>query len=372
MRSTKMLSFLAALALALVLVAVWTRKVETPTTVAPDLLFPHLLARVNDISQVHQVRGDAVVTVTRGTSGWAVQEQNGYPADAERVRALLLGLAQLRRVEPKSRNPEHYAQLGLGSETGSVATTVTLMAGSEKAAELVVGKRRPAKGSDRQQLSVRLPDDPQVWLVEGNVPAYKDAAGWLDNRVLKLDRGRIRSVAVAYPDGETVDVSRPDASAKDFHLAGLTTGQEVASPATVNAVATAFADLACDDVKPVAEVDFDGKRSWSATLDTFDGLRVTVATAPVGDKTYARFSASVGDGARAADAAAAKPPAGDDKAGEEAKAAAPATGQTVQREAESLNARWQGWAYALPPYRVTAIAKHRAELVKKNEPAKKK
>jgi hypothetical protein len=394
MRTPKTLTFLAALTLALVLVAFWARKVETPTTRSPDLVFPHLLARVNDISQVRQVRDDAVVTVTRGTSGWGVQEKHGYPADGERVRALLLGLAQLRRVEPKSRNPEDYAKLGLGSEAGSEATTLTLKAGDEKAAEVVVGKRRPAKGSDRQQLFVRLPDDPQVWLVEGKLPADQNAAGWLDSQVLKLDRGRIRAVAVTYPDGETVAVSRAAAAAKDFRLAGLAAGQAVASPAMVNAVATAFVDLACEDVKPVGEVDFAGQPSWSATLHTFDGLQVDVATVPVEDKTYARFSARVDDTAAKDDTApdgstdgkgkAATPAGGEGtptaSTADEGNAAALATGETkpatagksVQQEAADLNARWQGWAYALPAYRVTAIARHRADLVKHSEPEKKK
>ena len=144
-------------------------------------------------------------------------------------------------------------------------------------------------------------------------------------------------------------------------------------------MATAFADLTFAGVKPVAEVAFEKEPAWSATLHTFDGLQVDVAAAKLGDKTYARFSASVDTsaaqagsaaaGSTTAEAKTAAPAAGEEQTAPpttgDKKPTATASGKDVQQEAADLNSRWQGWAYALPDYRLAAITKHRADLVKK-------
>ena len=55
-----------------------------------------------------------VATLLRSDAIWSVVERDGYPADVEKVRHTLIGLAEARIVEAKTANPEFYDPTGRG------------------------------------------------------------------------------------------------------------------------------------------------------------------------------------------------------------------------------------------------------------------
>jgi len=370
MRNLKTLLILGLITLAVVFAAYYSRHPAEPMASSGDALFAGLMNRINEAVAVRITYQGQTVTLERSDGGWRVKEKAGYPAADEQVRELVLGLAQLRRLEPKTRQPDRYGELGLASadskDAKATQVTVTDRDGQTLAA-LFVGLRRPGKGEPRlSELFVRLPEDPQVWLVEGRLPSTTAVTDWLAREILQLDRQRIRTVTIAHEDGEVIRVERKDPAAMNYQLAGLPENAEAASVYAVNSIAAAFADLALDDVNSTADVTFTDKPPWSAELTTFDGLVVNMETAKADAKTYARFNARVDESLAMKPEQQAEGETAPD-AGNKPSATGSALKplEAVRSEATDLNARWQGWAYVLPDYRLSGLAKRKADLLKK-------
>jgi hypothetical protein len=417
MRSSKALLILAVVAVAVVAAALWLRpRGGGEIAGSGQAVLPELARQVEALAEIVIARPAETVTLQRQGEAWSVYEKGGYPADGMRVRALLLGLADLRRLEPKTARAEHYGELGLSDldAEGSRAVAVTLRdSGGTALASLILGDRRPGRADpSRNEVYLREPGEAQTWLVEGALPELGGALAWIDSTLLELDRGRIRAATVNHPDGEMLRVERPDAEATDFALAELPAGAEVESPFAVNSVANTFSRVTFDDVLPATEVAFPETPELSAQVETFDGLVVEAEAMRQGERWLARFAA------RALPASEPVPAASTDSAGTEAaepdEAVAEAvraavadgdaaegepagTGATTDQTADTpaaasdadpagveqanteassdqapdptadaarLTQRWQGWVYEPSPGWISSLEKRRSELLK--------
>jgi Domain of unknown function (DUF4340) len=358
---------LAVATVVIVLAAVVVRQ-QTTTAVPQQggALFPELLTRINDVTEVKGTSAEGSYTLLRRDGRWVVKEREAYPADAGKVRELLFGLAQLQRVEPKTSNPELYDKIGVQDVNAKGADSLQIKlsgAKGETLAELVVGKHQLSKADlSQREYFVRLPGDPQSWLVEGKFPEDKPASNWLQKDILRLDAARVREVRVTHADGQHLTVRRKDPSAKDYDLVGLPKGAEIESPYAINSIANTLTDLALDDVRPVTAVDLNSKGALSVELATFDGLRVHMRAIKDGNNDLARFTASF-DPSLADKVDSPEQEASAATATEKEKSPLKQADE-VKKEAEELNARWHDWAYVVPGYRVDTIAKKKSELIK--------
>jgi len=359
-----------------------------------QLLFPQLLSMVNDVNEVVVETKDQTVTLVRGENAWGVKEKAGYRADVEKVKQTIIGLAELRILEPKTKNPELYERLGLQDkeQEGSLSTTVTLKTpNNPEAALLVVGNQRPAKGNPRMSdIYVRQPGDPQTWLVMGNLPLEKVAGEWLDTEITALTSKRVHRVTVTHPGGETLLVSKNKPEDLDFQLDSVPTGYKVASQFNVNNVVGTLVQLSLEDVKKEGEVNFEGHSGVRAVLETFDGLRLHVQTAKEEDKIFGKLSAEFDPAlVMSVDASPSSEKekkvqafasTQDEKTTELKEGDQPAEKQSeptpkedsvlkkpeeVQKEVEALNQRVKGWVYELPTFRVENFAKSKKDLLSK-------
>ncbi|MFQ5995225.1 MAG: DUF4340 domain-containing protein [Acidiferrobacterales bacterium] len=373
MRNAKTLLILAAITVMVVVAAIVSRQESTAIPRQGESLFPKLMADINDTVEVVGASKGNTFTLTRRDGRWVVKERSDYPADADRVQELLVGTAQLRRVEPKTRKPDLYAKLGVEDIDHEKSTSVKIAlknAAGATLAELIVGQSRWSKGDPSQrEYYVRLPQDPQAWLVEGQIPEEKSPSKWLDDEVLGLDSARVREVSVTHADGHTVVVRRSDPKEDDFELVGLPKGAEVESVYKINSIGNTLTNLTLDDVKPAAAVSFEKRSGLSVVLKTFDGLAVTMQTTKDDDRTLARFSAAF------------DPPLMHKKVSDKPQAKTEAsssnnegklkTADAVKQEIKKLNNRWEGWAYIVPKYRVDDLAKRKSELIKVSKKSKK-
>ena len=328
-------------------------------------LFPKLLTRINDVTEVEGTSAQGSYTLLLHDGRWVVKEREAYPADTSKVRQLLFGLAQLQRVEPKTSNPELYGKIGVQDVSAKGADSLQIKlsdAKGETLAELIVGKDQLSKADlSKREYFVRLPGDPQSWLVEGEFPRDKPPSNWLQKNILRVDARRLREVRVTHADGQRVTVRRKDPSAEDYELVGLPKGAEIESQYAVNSIADTLTDLSLDDVRPATAVDFSKKGALSAELATFDGLRVNMQAIKDGNNDLARFTASFDpslientDSPKQEGAATAN----------EKKKNPLKQADEVKKEVEELNARWHDWAYVVPGYRVDTLAKKKSELIK--------
>lgn len=326
-----------------------------------ELLFPQLKARLNDTARVRAVTADGPLTLEHGESGWLVVERDGYPADQGKVQQLLIGLAELRRQEPKTARPERYDRLGLedpGSEgAGSQSFRIEDASGNVNAS-VIVGNSRPARGQpDASEIYVRLPDDPQAWMAVGSLPRTADVIDWLDDELLDMDARRVRSVTVERADGDGFTVQRAPGEFQGYRLLDVPEGREVENHYVVRNVATGIMNLVLDDVSrateapPAADVEI--------TVRAHDGLQVHMLGVKAGeDMHHLRLRASYA----AQEAEHSAPPGETAGTGDDEILRLDA--DAVQAEVARLNGRWDGWVYTVGNWRIATANKTMGEFLK--------
>ncbi len=371
--------------LTIVCIALATFINQEPATSIPQsgkLLFPDMMSQVNDVNEVVIETHGHTITLERGEQAWGVKEKAGYRADVEKVKKAIVGLVELRIHEPKTKTPELYERLGLQGkdQEGSPSKMVTMKtADNPEAMKLVVGNQKPAKANPRlSDIYVRKSDDPQTWLVTGNLPLETVAGEWLDKEVIALPTKRVRQVTVTHPKGETLHLAKAKPEDLDFDLGAIPSGFKVTSSFNVNNVVGTLVQLELEDVKHQKAIDFKASPGVSAILETFDGLRLHVHTTKVDEQVWGKFSAEfdanlIQISEPDPKAEASKNPDGEEVAKGDAGGDGKATEkesllkgpEEVQKEVEALNLRVKDWAYALPSFRVENFSKLKKDLISK-------
>ena len=346
-----------------------------PGTPAPggDIVFPALLEQVNSVARVRVTGSEGTFTLTRDGDAWVVEEKERHPADPDRVHKLLVGAAGMKRLEPKTSDPERYPKLWLEDPTGKDARSVRLVLEDASGAVLagwVLGDRRPSKSdASRTELYIRVADDPQAWLVEGSVPGGGKIIDWLDRVVARIDRERLRTAEVSHTDGATVAVGKEVPADGDFVLRDVPEGRETDSQYRVNDIGRFLEDLRFEDVASASSLDFAGSVDKRLEITTFDGLRVRADSVMRAGDAWVQLRAEVDEGlvkkTAGADAGAPDAESGTEPLDTSSGALRPL--DEVRTEAERMNARWQGWAYELPSFKRDYIAKRMGELTREIE-----
>ncbi len=302
-------------------------------------LFPEIAAKGEQIRTIMIAHKDGTFRIAREGDQWVVLDKSKYPASLEKVRQLLLGLAELRALEAKTSSPASYPALEVENvDANAKSAQVTLQdGGGASLFSVVVGKSYYGRGGGTDGVYVRGAGQAQAWLAQGRVSVDRDPIAWLERAVVSVPRERVRSVTIK-SDAKPLTVNRASASDKDFAIAGLPADRK-AKDYEVNAVGGAFESLELDDVRPAAEISFSNGNPVTEAI-TFDGLRITASFAEQDGATWARFAAKF------------EAPAEPVKAEGETKLK-PA--DEVRKEADAINARVGGWAYKLPAYKVEAL-----------------
>lgn len=323
-----MLVVLAVLAAAAVAGVLVTREpaVAPPTEIeAGERLVPWLEARLNEVAGVRVRRpgGDLVARVVRRDGQWRVANRADYPSDTETLRGTLIKLSRARRLEPKSDRPEGWARLGVAAIERGVGDGVELaLEGLGRDLAVLIG--RPAAG-DVGGTYVRIAGERRAWLVSGDLERHDRVGDWLDDRLVSIPAGRVRSVRIEAVDGEPVVVRQAEAGSGDFAL-NVPEGRRALSTSIAQSLARIVADLRLDDVRPAADAP-ELPQLATARFRTFDGLVIEIEAfargrAPEGDR-FVRLRA---------------------RATAEASAA-------VRERAAALAERFEGWAYEIPRYK---------------------
>lgn len=361
--SGKSLAVLALLTAVLVGVAVYLSN-RPPETIegVNQPMFPGLENRINDVHHITIQSAAHTVNILRKDDQWQIEERHGYPASVSQIRHLLLGLAGLRRIGPKTRNPELYPQIGLRDikDKESKATLIEVEDGHGGAmAALLVGTQLPDKGDPaRTEYFVRKKGKRQSWLVSGKLLLESAPDRWLHPELLNINTARIQKVTVTHDTGPKVTVFKHDPEATDFQLADLPKGARVKSTFTINDIANTLGRLNVDDVFRPRDLMLSHKPSFTATLETFDGLRLTLkayAHASSKKPRYVKLSAEYDPGLAGKPAEKAK-----DKG---KKVSALETPGQVKQEARDLNKEFKDWIYKLPPFQINNIDKQRSDLI---------
>ena len=370
MRGARTVPILAVATLIAVGAVLFVERESDTVESADEVVFPVLLGQVNSVIRVRVTGDEGVFTLARDDDTWVVEERERYPADPDRVHRLLLGAAGMKRVEPKTSNPELYPKLWLEDPSGKDAKSVRFVLEDVSGTELanwVLGDRRPSKAdASRTELYIRVAGDPSAWLVEGSVPGGRKIIDWLDRAVTRIDRERLRAVEVVHADGAIVAVNKPAPADDDFVLRDMPVDREVDSQYRINDIGRLLEDLRFEDVAPSSVLDFAGSLDKRVQVSTFDGLRIHLDTVMHDGDAWVQLRAEVDE--ELVEAAGDDSAAPDDEAGAGSKDDDPPGMlrplEDVRVEVGRLNARWKGWAYELPSFKRDYIAKRMDELTR--------
>ncbi len=309
-------------------------------------MFPGLMARLEEVATIKVTRAGGEATIERKAKAWVLKEVSSYPADMEKVREVLIGLAQLETMEPKTKRADRYAKLEVEDPTGKDAKSarITLTdANGGTLADLIVGKSKfSLEGID--SLYVRRPGEERAWLARGRVEPATGRLGWVDPSFLSIDRERIRKATLKRPGSPPLVVFKDKAGDEDFKLAGMPPGTEPKDEFVISDIARVLQGLTFDDVRPAKEVPVDQGGEPYGVYETFDGLIFDLWLGEADGKTWL---------------------AGRAKAGTD-----PAPSEEVKKEIEAINTRLATWRYALAEYELKNLKKTMADLVKKKEEKK--
>jgi len=333
------LILLAAATLALVVlavVAIATGDRGVSRAVPGERALPGLATRLGDVGSVAIKRNALSLTFVRDGDNWLVAEKGNYPAAAGKVRQIVLAMADLLLVEPKTQQAEFYPRLDVEDPGNGKSTLVTLKDKSGATlAEMIIGKRRYDRlGTGTDGVYVRKPGDSQAWLARGSLEFSEQLSSWLDRRVLDIPEKRIAKATLTQPDGTKLVITRAKPEDK-FTIEDAPPDAKFKSETVTGEPAMALETLDLDDVKPAAEMPVPDKDVVTGSFTTFDGLTVDVRLLDKDDAHWVALSAS-GSGA-------------------------------TEGEAKAINHKAEHWTYAIPSYKAAQLKTKLADLL---EPAK--
>ncbi|MCK6446598.1 MAG: DUF4340 domain-containing protein [Planctomycetes bacterium] len=371
-------------------VATRTEPAATAEAKSGEKLVPGLVERINDVAKVEVKNKDGGFAVVKDGDTWGMADKGSYPVNFDKVKELVVTIAQMAIVEKKSAKPENHASMDLAEVDAkdAAATQVKLFdkSGAELAAVLI-GKARTTKGFGGQYaMYVRKVGDNQAWEVTGRIWIDGSSTNWLaDNRqITKLEKTRVRRVETRHTDGTTLAVFKNVPEDQAFTVGELPEGAELKWNGVADATAAALEYLTFEDVAQAGAVDLASLTPTETTFTTWDGLVLTAKLYERGEgeaaKAYLTLSAAFDESLRFKKEAPVgpPPPEGADPAAATDPAATPETPkpadefvgkapEDVKKEVEELNAKLSKWTYTIPGYTAANFKKTVKDMLK--EPA---
>jgi hypothetical protein len=335
-RSLILLAVATLVVVALAIAAIATGDRGLSRAAPGQHAFPALATRLGDVASVTVLRNGSTVTLIRDGDSWLVAEKGNYPANASKISQIVLAMADLTLVEPKTQKAELYPRLEVEEPGNGKSALVSVKEKSgAPLAELIVGKRRYDRlGAGNDGVYLRRPGDPQAWLARGSPDPSGEISGWLDRRILDIPEKQIAKVTLTQADGAKLVIGRSAPDAK-FAVEDAPADAKFKSETTTSGPAMTLETLDLDDVTPSADLPIPDKDIVTASFTTFDGLTVDVRLLERDKTEWIAISAT---GAGAAEAEAKK------------------IGEKVSR-----------WTFAIPAYKANLLKTKLADLL---EPAK--
>ena len=295
-------------------------------------LIPGLMDKINNIEVISIEHGAKTNTFVRDetANGWQLMEANGYLADKERIRNVLIGLANLEKIEPKTALPEFYPDLQVEDNIDSKSKSylVTLMnADGEQIVRLLVGKRTNGIAWNGQGYLVRFPNDPQSWLVRGNIDVTGDMRSWLAVRLLPLVKGRTSSITLVDGTKTREAVYERKSPNMPMQATFLSDGYFIISADFIEKMEKSLTSFDFKDVAERPEKLADEIPFSSAFIETFDGLNIYLFLYLIESKPFVAVSFSATERAD----------------------------ESVKKEAAELENRHKKWLYQMGEENVSAL-----------------
>jgi hypothetical protein len=338
--------------------------------------------KISDVAEIAIRDSSGELHLVRGQAGWSVRERADFPADTDRVAAVLVKLAELKVVQSEPLAESQRARLDLAEpdlsdskdKARGAGTTVELKdAKGGVLGRLLLGKKI-TKGSAMASIGRPEADATGRYLVaagdDKNVLAVGDplneaeakAPDWLVKDLLRVEGSK---TITSSKDGKLRWTVTRDTESMDWKLAGskdrpdLQKATDLASSlGWVN-----FVDVVADPAKPDTGLD----HPVTIKAETFDGLKYTLN---VGKQAGANYYVRI---AVAGEPAKARKPAKNEKAEDKEK-----NDKAFEEQRKKLlekaerEKKLEAWTYLVAKTGLDPLLRDRQQLMpEKKKPAKK-
>jgi hypothetical protein len=266
-------------------------------------VLPQYARRVDSVAHITLVHAGDKTSFVRKGDQWTIEEKGGYPADAGKVHGIVLGLADLTYVEPKTSKPGLYSRLELEDPDKKDAKSTLVTASDDKGSllgEIIAGKRKVDElGGGNDGIYVRQPGDAQTWLARGTLDLSGNAASWLEKPLVDIPADQVKAVTLTAADGGKLAFARDKAGAPFALAAPPPAGKKLKGDSALDDPAGALAGLELSDVSAAKDMPLPQGGLAEARYETLDGLVVTVTLFNKDGTDWARIAASgSGDAAK--------------------------------------------------------------------------
>lgn len=305
----------------------------SPGRVEGQPLASDLRSRINTAAAIEIVQGDKKLTLERNGDQWKLKERAGYPASAEKARALVLQLSSADMVEPKTASKDRYSLLDLQDPASKDAKSRGVKVLDDKGkplADVIIGKSKPeAFGSGRAGFYVRKAGDAQTWLAVGDPKATVEVKDWVQTGIFSTVSDKITRLTIAHPGEGPLVIEKGTEKDQKFKLAAMPDGKKLKQGVTVDQIPQGFSSIDLEDVRKL-EATPAGDKVGVLTLESEGGLKVTFRLNKDGDANWLSLSAaSEGD---------------------------------AKKQADEINAKAAGWEFKIPGWKADIIGKRAADL----------
>lgn len=295
-------------------------------------VLPNLARDLASVAAIEVRQGDKKLLLERAGDQWKLKDRAGYPANPEKVRALVVSLIDAQLIEPKTAAADKLKLLDLDDPAGKDAKSklVRLLDASGKTvAEVVLGKSRwDAFGSGKGGTYVRLPSDTQTWLATGEPKAPTEMRDWVQTAVIELESKKVTKVTVERPGDKPLVVERGDDKEQKFKLTEIPEGKKP-KQSVLDQIPSGLASIDLDDVRKL-DATPSGDKVSVVNLEAEGGLKVTYRLRKDGDAAWLSLTAT-GDG-------------------------------DTKKKADEINAKASGWEFKIPQWKADQILKHGDDL----------
>jgi hypothetical protein len=295
-----------------------------------ERVLPGFAANADKIQLVMVTTGEEAYHLVRNDDEWVLAEQGSYPVEPERIAELTRALSAITYARPMTRDDKKFDRIGLGDPaTGGTGALLEVGDGSGTSfAKLLVGYRDGTS-------YLRMPADLQAWAVAGaTLPPLQRGARWLDLDIVDVVPSEIADVQVRPRNGPSYRLVPSNATGQQFDLAPPYASRRAVAPFAPTLAATALSRFAPVDVAR-ADTVMSGAPESQYIVRTRQGVSLIVQAWRSDDRCWVTVGAATGEGASA----------------------------EARTEADAINARAAGWAFALSELDWGAFATPLAALV---------
>ncbi|HIJ70684.1 MAG TPA: DUF4340 domain-containing protein [Planctomycetes bacterium] len=343
--SNKKLTILGIVAIVMVILAgVQMRLSDThpsATLSGPTYLIQGL--DTNKIASIVLGKGDEQIILTRSGNRFVVANKDDYPAKTTEINGVIAACLDIKTAEFITDNPANHADLGV---TEAEADHIVKLFGSD--GNPIIGLLMSPPDPDKNGSYVRLISSNDVYLTLGRSwPASFSDIDFIDTLLLNVNRDKIKSVTVTYPD-ESYNLSKSDTGV--IELTNIPEGKKLRE-AVSDPVFNAVENLTFDDVtKDASDLKFES--TYISRLD--DSTVYTLSVAEKDGKTYVKCQAEFTDHTIVTK---------DEEVESEEELKKKEAILLARDSARSFNEKHTGWIYQIPGYKADNITKKSEDLL---------